>query len=80
VLQGNFEHQIPKKQKAFREDVSERHLRKENTSEEFPEKLITNPSFKKRAVHEDDEVYNRKERETRDRDRMEKDEAERRQR
>lgn len=82
VLQGNFEHQVPKKQKAFKEDVSERHLRKENTSEEFTEKLITNPSFKKRHVaHEDDEVYNRKERENRDRDRdREKEEAERRQR
>ena len=55
VLQGNFEQNAPKKQKLYREDISERDLRKQNTSEEFNEKLIPNPSFKKRVIHHEDD-------------------------
>lgn len=53
---------------------------KQKMAEQISEDVIqVNPSFKKRVVHEDDELYNKKEKEIRERERAQRLQAEQRQ-
>lgn len=72
VLLGNFDARQAKRDKLpSRDEHSEKELQKikQNCSDDMVDgRNNSKPSFKKQVVHEDDEVYNKKEKELKDRE------------
>jgi actin-related protein len=65
VLLGNFDVPINKRERAsYKEDDHERQLqlfKQKSTHENADYNPISEPSFKKKGAHEDDEIYNKRE-------------------